>query len=146
LGGGSVLARLVSGPAANAIGSLRTYRWCFVILALSYALWMAAGSSFGMIAIFAAVNGFAYGGYVAVSALVIAEAHGTTNLGSALGIYYTGAAFGGLVGPPLAGAVLDATDSYLAGMVAGLLTAATLILVAAVPMDSDGSMPPIPQR
>ena len=101
-----------------------------------------------MIAVFATVNGFAYGGYVAVSALVIAEAHGTTNLGSALGIYYTGAAFGGLVGPPLAGAILDATDSYLAIMVAGggLLAAATLILVAAVPMRSDGSMAPIAQR
>lgn len=142
LGGGSVLARLGSGPAIERIGSLRTYRACFVLHALAYPIWWLAGDSYPLLVVFVVVLGVAYGGFVAVSASVVADGFGAARLGAVLGLIYAGAAVGSLFGPPLAGAVLDRTGA-LGVVVIGLSASAALgaVLLWRVPMDDHGRLP-----
>ena len=54
------------------------------------------------------VLGIGYGGYVALSAIVMAERMGIAGLGSVLSLFYTSQGLGGLVSPPAAGWLIDA--------------------------------------
>ena len=46
---------------------MRLYQLCFMVMALSFLIWLTAGNSFAALAAFAFVLGTAYGGYVALS-------------------------------------------------------------------------------
>ena len=71
--------------------------------------------------------GVAYGGFIALAPAVAAGLFGTVGLGAILGALYTSAAIGGLVGPPVVGAVIDHV-SYAAGItLAMVLTAASTL-------------------
>ena len=52
-------------------------------------------------------------------------------LGGVLGAIYTAAGIGGLIGPPLAGSLIDATDGYTVAIVvaAGFTFAAFAVLL-----------------
>jgi MFS family permease len=71
-------------------------------MATSYTLWLVAGSSFVVLVVFTIVIGVGYGGFIALSPAATAVMFGTTGLGAILGALYTGAAIGGLLGPPIA--------------------------------------------
>lgn len=81
LGGSSVLARIGFGSAVRRFGSVRLYRSCFVLLALGFAVWFGAGSSYGALVVVAIVFGSGYGGFVALSTIVLAERFGVVGLG-----------------------------------------------------------------
>ncbi|MCP5029579.1 MAG: MFS transporter [Actinomycetia bacterium] len=127
LGSGSLLGRILLGPVAGKVGVLRLYQLCLALLGASYAIWLFAGSSYALLALFSFVLGAAYGGFVAVSPAAAAELFGLAGLGGTLGSLYTGAGVGGLFGPPIAGALIDATDSYrlaiIVALVLGLVSA-----------------------
>lgn len=146
LGLGSTAARLVLGPLASRFGSLRLFRWCFALHAASYLIWLGAGGSYAALATFVVVMGFAYGGFVALSSAVIADAYGPAVLGAALGALYTAAAVGSLVGPPAAGAVLDASGRYTSVIIAlaAVSGIGTLLLLIGVPMDTRGRIEQLP--
>ena len=112
LGGSSVIARLGFGSVTRRIGSFRLYRLCFASHAASFVLWLVAGGSFAMLVLFVVVLGIGYGGFVALSPVVLADRLGVAGLGSMLGLFYTSSGLGGLIGPPAAGAIIDATGSY----------------------------------
>jgi MFS family permease len=134
LGLGSLAGRLVLGIFAGRLGVLRLYVGCFLVLALSFVLWAVGGGMFAVLATFAVVLGVAYGGYVALSPAVMAELFGLASLGAVLGASYTAGGIGGLVGPPVAGWLIDVTGSYVptiaAAMALGLV--GTLLLWRAV--------------
>lgn len=118
LGGASVLARIGFGSLVRRFGSMPLYRTGFVLLAASFLIWFVAGSSYALLIVFALVLGVGYGGFVALSTIVIAERMGTEGLGSLLGVFYTTQGLGGLIGPIVAGATIDALDSYRPAIVA----------------------------
>jgi MFS family permease len=68
--------------------------------------------------------GVGYGGFVALSPAVVATLYGTRDLGAILGALYTAAAIGGLIGPPVAGVVIDGVSYAAAIVVAMAMTAA----------------------
>lgn len=111
IGGSSTLGRMALGSVADRLGRVRTYRACFFVMGASFAIWFAA-PSLPWLVVFTVVLGFGYGGFIALSPAVAAELFGVTGLGSLLGVLYTSAAFGTLVGPPAAGAIIDATGGY----------------------------------
>ncbi len=76
--------------------------------------------------VFAIVMGIAYGGFIALSPAVTAEMFGLAGLGGIMGALYTAAGVGGLIGPPLAGILIDHTNSYRVVIVSAM----TLSLVA----------------
>lgn len=130
IGVSSVLGRLAIGPVADRVGYLHAYRFCFGIMAGSYLVWLAV-SGYPALVVFAAILGVGYGGWIALGPAVMAELFGTAGLGGTLGLNGTGSAVGVLVGPPLAGMLIDATGGYRWAILlaAGLATAAALALL-----------------
>ena len=111
IGGASVAGRLGLGALADRVEVVRLYQASFLLLGLSYLLWLMAGSYAWLIA-FALVMGTGYGGFVALSPALLAYLFGTRRLGAMMGALYTSGAIGALIGPPLAGLIVDRTGSY----------------------------------
>ena len=111
IGGASVVGRLGLGSVADRVGSVRTYQACFGVMGASFGVWLLT-SSLPWLVVFAIVMGVSYGGFIALSPAVTAELFGVRGLGGLLGLSYTAAAVGGLLGPPIAGALIDATGGY----------------------------------
>ncbi len=111
IGGASVLGRLGLGALADRFGVLRLYRNSVLALGLSYAIWLFA-HSYPWLVLFALLMGSSYGGFIALSPAVVAQFFGTRQMGGVLGTLYTSAGFGALLGPPIAGTVIDRTGSY----------------------------------
>ena len=107
IGLSSVLGRLALGALASRLVPLRLYQGSFLVISLSFLIWMAADTSYGQLLVFAVVLGVAYGGFIALAPAVAAELFGPVGLGGVLGALYTAAGIGGLIGPPLAGALID---------------------------------------
>ncbi|MFT4597410.1 MAG: MFS family permease [Paracrocinitomix sp.] len=147
LGGASVLARVGFGSAVRRFGSVRLYRASFALIASSFVVWFLAGSSYGLLVAFALVLGVGYGGFVALSTIVLTERLGVVGLGSIMGLFYTSQGLGGLIGPPAAGWLIDTTGSYrpTLAICCGLVLLALLIL-RPLPVAADGSLEPEPQR
>ena len=131
VGGASIVGRLVLGPVADRIGRIRTYRACFAVMGASFGIWLVA-PSYPWLVVFALVLGGSYGGFIALSPAVAAEVFGVTNLGRLVGVLYTGAGLGALVGPPLAGLLIDASGYRWA--IAASMVAAVAAAVALVPL------------
>ncbi len=134
LGGASIVARVGFGGLVRRFGSMPLYRLSFALLSVSFLLWLVAGDAYGMLLAFVVVLGIGYGGFVALSTIVIAERMGVVGLGSLLGLFYTAQGLGGLIGPPTAGWIIDRTDSYrVVILLCCALEALALVLLTGLP-------------
>ena len=141
LGGTSVLSRIGFGSLVRIFGSFRLYRACYAIHAISFVIWFLAGSSYPALVLFVAVLGVGYGGFVALGPIVISDRMGVVGLGSILGLLYSGAGLGGLIGPPAAGWLIDQTDTYRWAIVACFTACViSLGLLAGLPTTADGRL------
>jgi len=122
IGGASVAGRLVLGALADRIGVMFLLKTCYLVLALSFTIWMV-GSSYSVLFAFAVVLGAGYGGFVALSPAVIVELFGVGRLGTLMGLMYTSGGVGALLGPPLAGVIIDRSGSYQWAIVYSLVSA-----------------------
>jgi MFS family permease len=111
IGVASVVGRLVIGALADRAGRVRTFQACFAVLAASFGIWLV-GSSWPWLLAFAIVLGTGYGGWIALQPTVLAELFGVRGLGGLVGLVYTAAGVGALIGPPLAGVLVDATGGF----------------------------------
>lgn len=123
IGIGSLIGRFVIGALADRLGRLRTMVLMNALMGASYALWYAA-PGFGLLAVFTLVFGLCYGGLVSLLPPICMDLFGGRAVSAVIGVLYSSAAFGSLVGPVLAGAVFDATGSYVPVMAACALFAA----------------------
>ena len=130
IGTASVAGRLALGALAGRLGLLRVFRGCFLAIALSFVLWWVAGGSYPVLLLFAIVLGAGYGGFVALAPAVVAERFGVERLGALLGVLYTSAGIGSAVGPPAAGAIIDA-GGYAPAIAASLAMGLTSFAVVA---------------
>ena len=106
VGGASILGRIGLGFVADRVGRIRTYQACFLTMAVAYGIWLT-GHSFGALVVFAVVMGIGYGGFIALSPAVLAELFGTAGMGGVVGLVYTASGFGALIGPIVAGMIID---------------------------------------
>ncbi|MET0326854.1 MAG: MFS transporter [Ilumatobacteraceae bacterium] len=144
IGASSVVGRLGLGGLGGRFGATRLMQASFVILAASFLIWLAAGSSYPMLVLFTLVMGVAYGGFIALAPAVAAGLFGTVGLGAILGTLYTAAAIGGLIGPPVVGEIIDQV-SYEAGIVVAMvLTGASAAVLFLLPAGHDRSLPSAP--
>jgi len=118
IGAASIVGRLGLGAIAPRVGLIRLYQGCFATMGLSFLIWVTAGDRYWMMVAFTLVLGVAYGGFIALSPAVAAATFGPQGLGGILGAIYTAAGVGGLLGPPLAGALIDAAGGYRAAIIA----------------------------
>ena len=145
LGGASVISRIGFGTLTRRFGTFRLYRLGVTLFPIGYVLWLVAGSSYLMLVLFVLVLGTGYGSFVAVSPLVLAGRFGVVGLGSLMGLFYTTQGLGGLIGPPVAGRMIDSTDSYTAPIVLGLvLGAVSVAMLFAISTDANGDLEPEP--
>jgi MFS family permease len=144
LGGVSVLGRLGIGVFANRIGTTHLFKASVLLMALSYVLWMTAPSYVWLVA-FAVVLGLGYGLRIALMPAVLIELFGVQNLGAILGTFFTASGISAVLGPLLAGFIVDATSSYQWG-IAFALAAGTLgfaaIALLRIPRDEGKICPP----
>jgi MFS family permease len=115
IGVASVVGRIALGAIADRVGRVRTFRASLAVLASAFALWLghiAVGGPFAVLVAFAVVLGVGYGGWIALQPAVIADTFGLHGLGWLVGVVYTAAGIGALLGVPVAGALVDATGGY----------------------------------
>ncbi len=132
IGGASVIGRLGLGAIADRTSTIRLYQACYLLLAASFGLWLF-GSSYATLVVFAIAMGTGYGGFVALSPAVLAELFGVARLGTVMGILYTSGGVGALLGPPIAGMIIDYTGSYR-GAIAYSLVGALASFAVLIPL------------
>jgi MFS transporter, OFA family, oxalate/formate antiporter len=133
IGVGSTAGRFFLGGIADRIGRDMFLVAMYIGMAVSLAIWAAAGG-FWSLAIFALLFGVFYGGWVAILPAVVTDHFGGRNVGGIIGILYTSVAIGTLLGPSAAGFAYDVSHSYFipvaisaaANVVAALIAAATM--------------------
>ena len=134
IGIGSTVGRLVLGGSADRIGRRVALGAAFAAMGASLFAWLAATEAWSLVT-FALVFGTAYGGFVALLPALATDYFGARNAGGIIGLLYTGAGFGALIGPTLAGAIYDARDSYtlpiLMGVAMNVVAVACMILISA---------------
>ncbi len=131
IGGASIVGRLGFGALGDKISSIRLFQTTFIIVAISYLVWLLASDSFTLLIIYAALLGAGYGGFIVLSFTVAAEIFGLVGLGTILGAMYTAGGFGGLLGPTMAGYLIDKTGNYKMAIIAAMILAffALLLLI-----------------
>jgi MFS family permease len=139
IGGASVIGRLGLGAIADRTSTIRLYQACYLLLAASFGLWLF-GSSYATMVVFAIAMGTGYGGFVALSPAVLAELFGVARLGTVMGILYTSGGVGALLGPPIAGMIIDYTGSYR-GAIAYSLVGALASFAVLIPLSRYSSRP-----
>jgi len=128
IGVGSTVARFCLGTIADRMGRQPFLLAMFVGMAAALGIW-ALAAGFWPLAAFAFLFGLFYGGWVAILPAVIMDHFGGRNVSTILGILYTSAAIGTLVGPSAAGFMFDASGSYLLPI---LVTAVANLVAAGV--------------
>ncbi len=134
IGLASIVGRLGLGRIAARTKPLTLYQGSILVLGLSFAIWFAAGESYGLLLAFAVVMGVSYGGFIALAPAVAADIWGPAGLGGLLGLLYTGAGLGGLIGPPVMGKAIDSLGyrpALLLAMGAGVCAFAILLPLGA---------------
>lgn len=111
IGVGSLTGRFVIGAVADRLGRPRTLVLAMAALGLSFLIWAVAGG-YAAMAIFALLMGLSYGGSVSLMPALCMDYFGARAVSSIIGTLYTGAAFGNLLGPVVAGWVFDRGGSY----------------------------------
>ena len=122
IGVGSLVGRFAIGLLADRLGRAQTLVLMQLSMGASYVLWGAAGGQF-LLMIFALWFGLSYGSIVSLLPAICMDYFGGKSVASVVGTLYSGAAFGNLLGPVLAGAVFDHSGHYLGVMaVCGVLS------------------------
>ena len=130
--GGSVVGRLTIGLIADRVGGRVALSFCVILITLSL-LWLLFSRDVWMFYVFSVIFGFGYGGMILLVTIVTVELYGLASLGMMLGIFSFYDTAGGVLGPPLAGSIFDATGSYsLAFLISVMLGVLAIILSLAL--------------
>jgi MFS family permease len=111
IGGVSMAGRFISGIAIDRVGSKKIITFCFILL-IAVLLWLQIATELWMLYLFAVVYGLAHGGFFTSFSPIVAEFFGIKSHGALFGITMFFGAFGGALGPFMAGYVFDVTGAY----------------------------------
>ena len=133
LNASSIPGRIALSFLADRAGALETYTAISALSGASMLYWISVSDVGGSIA-FAVMYGIFSGGVVSLAPVVLAHiTSDLSRLGTRLGAVAILKGIGSLGGPPIAGAILDATDKYLGVQLFGafslLLTASFSLLL-----------------
>jgi len=113
LNASSVPGRIALSFVADRVGALTTYTIISALSGASMLYWISVSNAGGNVA-FAVLYGIFSGGVVSLAPVVLAQiTPDLSRLGTRLGVVSILKGIGSLGGPPIAGAILDATNSYL---------------------------------
>jgi MFS family permease len=126
LGAASTVGRVLLGFFADRFGILRTFEGAILVMTLSCLIWLLAAAPVALY-VFAVLFGLGYGGFIAIGPAVNAELLGAEHLGGKVGVSYTAAGVGALLGPPLVGFMVDVTSGYTVAIVLAVAAGALAI-------------------
>ncbi|MEK9721215.1 MAG: MFS transporter, partial [Quisquiliibacterium sp.] len=106
IGIGSLVGRFGIGALADWLGRLPTLVIMETLLAATYLLWWSAAGYPAMV-VFALSFGLCYGGIVSLLPPICMDLFGGRAVSGVIGVQYSAAAMGNLVGPVAAGAAFD---------------------------------------
>ncbi len=133
IGVGSTVGRFLLGGLADRLGRELTLVATFATMALALAIWLVS-TTFWPLALFGFVFGSAYGGWVALLPAVVMDYFGGRNVSGLIGILYTSAGIGTLIGPSAAGFAFDVSHSYtlpiLVSIAGNVIAAGLMVLLA----------------
>ncbi len=132
IGASSVVGRLGLNALAERFGLFAMYEAAYLILLVSFGLWLTA-HSYDRLVLFGLVMGVGYGGIAAMAPAVAANIFGIEGLGELLGILFTGFGVACIIGPPLAGRMIDYSGDYKWPVVVGA-AAALLAMLLVLPL------------
>jgi MFS family permease len=131
IGIGSTVGRFFLGGLADRFGREVSLVGMFAGMALALVIWLSS-TQFWPLAIFAFIFGTAYGGWVALLPAVIMDYFGGRNVSGLIGILYTSAGIGTLIGPSATGYIFDATQSYTLPIVVSITGNVVAAIIMAV--------------
>jgi MFS family permease len=139
IGGVSMLGRVVMGMTNDRIGGKRSLIICFIVL-LCGLIWLQAAGEAWMLFIFAAIYGFAHGGFFTVVSPTVAELFDTGSHGVLFGIILFCGTIGGAIGPLLGGYIFDLTGSYqnLFVVLTGVTVIGFILIIMLRPLQGAG--------
>ncbi len=110
IGLASIVGRLGLASLSSRFGVVAVYRGALAVMPIAFMIWLIADGSYLLLVLFAAVLGVSYGGFVAIAPAMVIEQAGVEALGRKMGVVFLSFGIGGLIGPPAAGAIADATS------------------------------------
>lgn len=133
IGASSIIGRLALTMLSGRVPAIRLYQICLMVQPLAFSIWLLAGGSYPWLVAFALSLGVGYGGFVALGPEVALGYFGVVGLGGVMGLMFLAFGLGGLVGPPLAGWLADASNGStvpisfaIAACVAALIISLTM--------------------
>jgi MFS family permease len=120
IGVGSTVGRFFLGGLADRIGRQLALLAMFVGMASALIIW-AVSTTFWPLAAFAFFFGVGYGGWVALLPAVVMDYFGGRNVSGIIGVLYTSAGIGTVIGPSAAGFAFDVSHSYTLPILASIL-------------------------
>lgn len=138
IGAASIAGRLAIGRLFDRIGGKNAFILCFITLIIGLA-GLIIGHSLIVLYLVVVVYGFGHGGLFVVVSPTVAEHFGMRAHGAIFGTVLFFGTLGGAAGPILAGAVFDATGSYVLAF-SGLLALAGLGLLLVLSLPSPGRL------
>lgn len=111
IGIGSLVGRFAIGWLADRLGRVKTLMLMQALMGLSYLIWALADDQW-VFALFAIWFGLSYGSIVSLLPAICMDLFGGKAVSAIIGMLYTGAALGNLLGPVVAGRIFDVTHSY----------------------------------
>jgi len=128
IGGISMVGRFVMGSVGDRVGNKLAITICVIILVVAL-FWLQSARELWMLYLFAAIYGFAHGGFFTLLSPMVAELFGLSSHGIIFGTVFFSGTVGGAIGPPLAGRIFDVTGSYqLAFLICAVVSGIALTL------------------
>ncbi len=141
IGASSIIGRLGLTALSGRVPAVRLLQGCLAAQPLAFAVWLVAGGSYPLLVCFAVLLGVAYGGFVALGPEAAAVLFGVVGLGGVMGLMFLGAGLGGLIGPPLAGWLADASAGSTVPITLALVVAVVaFVLSLAIPLRGDDQL------
>ncbi|EKM55121.1 uncharacterized protein PHACADRAFT_255517 [Phanerochaete carnosa HHB-10118-sp] len=129
---GSIVGRLAGGILADKYGALNVMIPATFIAGILTYVWPFVTNKGGYVAV-GLIYGISSGVFVSMLAAPLVEMGETHDVGLRLGMFFTVLAFGALCGPPISGAINEATDGFKAvGYYAGSAVLVSVVLLILV--------------
>jgi MFS family permease len=141
IGIGSTVGRFFLGGLADRLGRIFSLLLMFAGMAVSLLIWVFS-TTFWPLAIFAFVFGTAYGGWVALLPSVVMDYFGGRNVSGIIGVLYTSAGIGTLIGPSAAGFAFDISGSYTVPILVSAAGNVIAVLIMAATSERRASQAP----
>ncbi|KAI0230319.1 hypothetical protein L0F63_001290, partial [Massospora cicadina] len=107
----SAIGRILIGILGDYFGHTNVFITALVLSSLSTLIWYFSTKFYPLVA-FSILYGVPSGGFAGGFASTCAELFGTENLATIMGVAYAPSGLGDLIGPTLAGAIIDLTSDF----------------------------------